>query len=243
MGHDASLGWLLCVAVNSSSIITSPLLSFFEETDPTYAYVLKGYAQLSLLRDIVEVGNRGVAIQRAASKSTSFDKVTVIPLLKDFASIRYEPHSSKPYHDQCAVFRPLFVGRIAPHKCQHELIDFVDAVRSIGRVPLELVLVGHFGDANRYKSYLDELVRRSGLGRYVKFTGRVTDQELFGWYRAANAYVSLSEHEGFGVPLVEAMALDLPVIAYASSGRPGHAGRRWHPDFRQGAGANCPNRY
>jgi len=45
----------------------------------------------------------------------------------------------------------------------------------------------------------------------------VTDEELFGWYRAANAYVSLSEHEGFGVPLIEAMAFDLPVIAYASS--------------------------
>src|SRR5207244_1443386 len=44
--------------------------------------------------------------------------------------------------------------------------------------------------------------------------------ELFGWYRAANAYVSLSEHEGFGVPLVEAMAFDVPVIAYASSAVP-----------------------
>jgi len=218
MGHDAfpRLAALRCRKFLIYHNITPP--EFFEETDPTYAYVLKGYAQLSLLRDIVE---SAIAVSPYNARHLSqrgFDKVTVIPLLKDFASIRYEPHSSKSYHDQCAVFRPLFVGRIAPHKCQHELIDFVDAVRSIGRVPLELVLVGHFGDANRYKSYLDELVRRSGLGRYVKFTGRVTDQELFGWYRAANAYVSLSEHEGFGVPLVEAMALDLPVIAYASSG-------------------------
>src|SRR5207244_3842241 len=47
--------------------------------------------------------------------------------------------------------------------------------------------------------------------------GRVPDDQLFGLYRAANAYVSLSEHEGFGVPLIEAMAFDLPVVAYASS--------------------------
>src|SRR6202011_4720943 len=101
--------------------------------------------------------------------------------------------------------------------CQHELIEFVDKVRSIGRVPLGLVLVGYFDPASGYEAHLDELVLRSGLDRQVKIPGQVTDEELFGWYRAANAYVSLSEHEGFGVPLVEAMAFDLPVVAYSSS--------------------------
>src|SRR5262249_21387594 len=62
--------------------------------------------------------------------------------------------------------------------------------------------------------------RRAGLGGRVNIIGRVTDEELFGWYRAASAYVSLSEHEGFGAPLIEAMALDLPVVAYASSAVP-----------------------
>src|SRR6202011_5891234 len=104
--------------------------------------------------------------------------------------------------------------------CQHELIEFVDKVRSIGRVPLGLVLVGYFDPASGYEAHLDELVLRSGLDRQVKIPGQVTDEELFGWYRAANAYVSLSEHEGFGVPLIEAMAFDLPVIAYGSSGVP-----------------------
>src|SRR5215472_1656888 len=123
----------------------------------------------------------------------------------------------QPYYDEGAVFRLLFVGRIVPHKCQHELIAFVDQVRSVGRVPLELVLIGHSDAANRYRLQLDEQVRRTGLGGRVNIIGRVTDEELFGWYRAASVYVSLSEHEGFGMPLVEAMAFDLPVIAYASA--------------------------
>jgi glycosyltransferase involved in cell wall biosynthesis len=118
------------------------------------------------------------------------------------------------------MVRLLFVGRIVRHKCQHELIDFIDKVRSVGRVPLELALIGHFDNREDYKSELDELVRRSALERNVNFIGQVADAELFGWYRAASAYVSLSEHEGFGVPLVESMAFDLPVIAYPSSAVP-----------------------
>ena len=217
MGHDAfpRLADLRCRKVLVYHNITPP--QFFDEDDPFHSYAIKGYAQLSLLRDIVE---SAIAVSPFNARQLSrrgFDEVTVIPLLKDFAAIRDAPHSKTPYYDEAAVFRLLFVGRLVPHKCQHELIDFVDQVRSLGRIPLELVLVGHFGAANRYKLQLDELVRRSGLDRQVKFIGRATDEELFGWYRAGSAYVSLSEHEGFGVPLVEAMAFDLPVVAYASS--------------------------
>jgi glycosyltransferase involved in cell wall biosynthesis len=217
MGHDVlpRLTELRCRKVLVYHNITPP--QFFEEDDPFHAYAIKGYAQLSLFRDIVE---SAIAVSSFNARELSyrgFDKVTVIPLLKDFAAIRDAPHSKTPYYDETAVFRLLFVGRLVPHKCQNELIDFVDQIRSLKRVPLELVLVGHFDAANRYKLQLDQLVRRSGLDRQVKFTGRVTDEELFGWYRASSAYVSLSEHEGFGVPLVEAMALDLPVVAYASS--------------------------
>jgi glycosyltransferase involved in cell wall biosynthesis len=218
MGHDAfsRLADLQCRKFLVYHNITPP--RFFEEHDPYHAYALKGYLQLSLFRDIVESAIAVSSFNGRQLSQRGFDNITVIPLLKDFAAIRDAPHSRAPYHDQSAVFRLLFVGRIVPHKCQHELIEFVDRVRSIGRVPLGLVLVGYFDPASGYEAHLDELVLRSGLDRQVKITGQVTDEELFGWYRAANAYVSLSEHEGFGVPLIEAMAFDLPVIAYASSG-------------------------
>ena len=58
------------------------------------------------------------------------------------------------------------------------------------------------------------------------FPGAVPDAELAAYYRNAHAYVSLSEHEGFCVPLVEAMAMDVPVLAYARGGGAGDAGRR-----------------
>ena len=52
------------------------------------------------------------------------------------------------------------------------------------------------------------------------FTGPVPDVELAAYYRNAHAYVSLSEHEGFGVPLIEAMAMDVPVLAYGAAAVP-----------------------
>lgn len=220
MGHDvfSRLADLRCRKVLVYHNITPP--QFFEEDDPFHSYAIKGYAQLSLFRDIVESAIAMSPFNARQLHRRGFDKVTVIPLLKEFAAIRDAPHSKAPYYDEAAVFRLLFVGRFVPHKCQRELIDFVDQVRSLGHIPLELVLVGHFDAANRYKLQLDERVRRSGLDRQVNIIGRVTDEELFGWYRAASAYLSLSEHEGFGVPLVEAMAFDLPVVAYACSAVP-----------------------
>jgi glycosyltransferase involved in cell wall biosynthesis len=220
MGHDifSRLAGLRCRKVLVYHNITPP--QFFEEDDPFYSYAIKGYAQLSLFRDIAESAITVSPFNARQLRRRGFDKVAVIPVLKDFAAIRDAPHAKAPYYDEEAAFRLLFVGRIVPHKCQHELINFVDQARSLGRVPLELVLAGQFDARDRYKLRLDAQVRKSGLGRRVNIVGRVTDEELFGWYRAASAYVSLSEHEGFGVPLIEAMAFDLPVVAYASSSVP-----------------------
>src|SRR6516165_2381835 len=220
MGHDifSRLAELRCRKILVYHNITPP--HFFEQDDPFHSYAIKGYAQLSLFHDIVESAIAVSPFNARQLTRRGFDNVSVIPLLKDFAGIRDAPHAKAPYYDEGAVFRLLFVGRIVPHKCQHELIDFVDQVRSVGRVPLELVLIGHSDTENCYRLQLGELVRRAGLGRRVNIIGRVTDEELFGWYRAASAYVSLSEHEGFGAPLIEAMAFDLPVIAFASSAVP-----------------------
>jgi glycosyltransferase involved in cell wall biosynthesis len=67
--------------------------------------------------------------------------------------------------------------------------------------------------------------------RFV-FTGPVPDVELAAYYRAASVYVSLSEHEGFCAPLVEAMAMDVPVLAYGAAAVPdtlGGAGVQFAP--------------
>ena len=68
------------------------------------------------------------------------------------------------------------------------------------------------------------------------FPGAVPDRDLATYYRNAHAYVSLSEHEGFCVPLVEAMAMDVPVLAYAGGGGAGNTGRRGRVVRAEGSG-------
>jgi glycosyltransferase involved in cell wall biosynthesis len=80
------------------------------------------------------------------------------------------------------------------------------------------------GDDTRLPVYRDALGRLVGELRLddtaVRFLGRVSQQELVDCYRGAAAYVSMSEHEGFCVPLVEAMASDLPILAYPATAVP-----------------------
>jgi glycosyltransferase involved in cell wall biosynthesis len=215
MGHDAlaQLAALRCRKFLIYHNITPP--EYLEGAAQDYA--IKGYAQISELRDIVERAIADSPFNARQLEKRGFADVAVIPLLKDFPEIRNSGHAKWPYYDDAATFRVLFVGRIVAHKCQHELIEFVDRVRMIGGVRLGLVLAGHWDHGAAYKSRLDAMIRHAGLEATVTIAGRVPDEQLFGLYRAADAYVSLSEHEGFGVPLIEAMAFDLPVVAYASS--------------------------
>src|SRR5262249_55188734 len=95
------------------------------------------------------------------------------------------------------------------------------------------IFVGRVDAVPRYYSTVRALMAeyRFLSDRFV-FTGAISDQELATYYRHAAVYVSLSEHEGFCVPLVEAMAADVPVLAYAAAAVPdtlGGAGVQFAP--------------
>ncbi len=113
----------------------------------------------------------------------------------------------------------LFVGRLVANKCQHDLIEAFAAYRSMyGNC--RLILVGGFIEEESYYQHLVELVRQHGLEGDVLFAGKVPDSTLHACYRCTHLYWSMSEHEGFGVPLIEAMWFDVPVLAYKSSAVP-----------------------
>ncbi|WP_420638536.1 glycosyltransferase family 4 protein [Candidatus Poriferisocius sp.] len=106
----------------------------------------------------------------------------------------------------------LFVGRLAPNKCQHDLVAAF-AVLSRWRPRARLVLVGDASPV-QYRHSLKSLADRLGVADRVVLAGKVSDKDLLRWYRLADVFACASEHEGFGVPLVEAMANGLPVVAY-----------------------------
>ncbi|MBX5484240.1 MAG: glycosyltransferase [Myxococcaceae bacterium] len=108
------------------------------------------------------------------------------------------------------------VSRIAPHKRFEDLLALHE--ESLRLNPdARLIVVGGYDSGSRYWKSLRR--RMKGL-RGITFTGRVSHAELVAAYRAGSVFVSMSEHEGFGVPLLEAMACDLPVLAFAAAAVP-----------------------
>jgi glycosyltransferase involved in cell wall biosynthesis len=106
----------------------------------------------------------------------------------------------------------LFVGRIAPHKSIHKIIEaFEFYVRNIN-ANAKLTLVGK-SDVPLYGNKIKDLIRDRGLSDLVKIVENCPLEDLAGIYAKSSVFVSLSEHEGFGVPLVEAMASGLPILA------------------------------
>ncbi len=115
----------------------------------------------------------------------------------------------------------LFVGRMAPNKRIEDIIRLAEHYKRYVDAYYRFIFVGRTDGVPRYYNMLRAFIAELGWlqDRFV-FTGPVPDEELAAYYRASSVYISMSEHEGFCVPLVEAMAADLPILAYASTAVP-----------------------
>jgi len=127
----------------------------------------------------------------------------------------------------------LFVGRIVPNKKIEDHIKLAEHYKRYVDEQYRFVFVGKTDATPAYYMAIRALLERYRMpqGRFI-FTGPVPDDDLATYYRTASVYISLSEHEGFCVPLLEAMAADVPVLAYASTAVPdtlGGAGIQFAP--------------
>lgn len=141
-----------------------------------------------------------------------YPRVRTIPLLVDVDACMAKPWSEKVVADHADRFTVLFVGRLAPNKCQHDLLRMMQALLPRMEGASELLLVGG-SSSDTYEAQLRGEIASLGLQGYAHLMGKVDETTLYGLYRAADVFVCLSEHEGFGMPLIEAMLFDTPVIA------------------------------
>jgi glycosyltransferase involved in cell wall biosynthesis len=120
----------------------------------------------------------------------------------------------------------LMVGRIVPNKDFAALIDAFYVYHRRYNSGSRLLLVGREDPGLvAYTAELHEKVRHLHLDRSVLFVGGVSDSELKAYYLVSDIFVITSRHEGFCVPLVEAMSMKIPILAYASTAIPGTVGR------------------
>lgn len=110
----------------------------------------------------------------------------------------------------------LHVGRLAPNKCVEDIIKSFYFLVKYADATARLRLVGIDTDTELYSFTLRELASHLGIADAVEFVGPLSDSEVRAMYEASDVYVCMSEHEGFCLPLVEAMHFGLPVVAYAA---------------------------
>ena len=110
----------------------------------------------------------------------------------------------------------LFVGRLSPHKAQHDLIKALACYRLCFDPKARLHLVGTSLGVD-YPRALERFAARLGISDAVRMPGTVSGPALEAYYRGVDLLVCASDHEGFCVPLVEAMHRGVPVVAYGSS--------------------------
>jgi len=171
---------------------------------------------------------------RAELEALGFDRTGVFPIAIDVERITQAPR--RPALEKVLSDGPLnflFVGRIVPNKKIEDHIRLAEMYKRYVDVNYRFIFVGRTDGVPRYYSMIRALIAEFQMpADRFWFTGPVPNEDLAAYYRTASVYISLSEHEGFCVPLLEAMAADVPVLAYGSTAVPdtlGGAGMCFHP--------------
>ena len=171
---------------------------------------------------------------RCELTALGFTNTAVFPIAVDPDRIRQAP--PRPALEQVlsdGLTNFLFVGRVVPNKKIEDHIRLAEHYKRYVDTDYRFIFVGKTDGVPRYYNTVRGLIEEYQMpsDRFV-FTGSVPDEDLATYYRTASVYISLSEHEGFCVPLLEAMAADVPVLAYASTAVPdtlGGAGVQFAP--------------
>ncbi|MHB8594182.1 MAG: glycosyltransferase family 4 protein, partial [Acidimicrobiales bacterium] len=216
--HSTLADWLIGrreqVALNYHNI-TPP--RFFHDWDHGIALaMLAGEVQLAQIARLTSLGICDSAYNAADLGRRGFTSTIVVPILLDLEDFDDEPDPAAvarlEHRRQSGGSSWLFVGAVAPHKAQHELVQALAVYRKVFDPGARLTVVGR-PVSPTYADALHRYVGALGLEDAVDITGAVTHQELVAHYRDADVFVSLSRHEGFCVPLLEAMHHGLPVVA------------------------------
>ncbi len=182
----------------------------------------EGRRELATLVGRVDVALGVSEFNRRELEAMGFDDTGVLPLAVNTARLtnaRRLPALERLLDDGLANI--LFVGRLAPNKKIEDHIRLAEVYKRYVDAHYRFIFVGRTNAVPRYYAAIRALVNEYRmLPERFWFTGPVTDDELAAYYRHAHAYVSLSEHEGFCAPLVEAMAMDVPILAYAAAAVP-----------------------
>lgn len=144
--------------------------------------------------------------------SHGYRRLATLPILVDLDELASRTWDQPTVERLRSALNIVFVGRISENKRQHELIEVFDEFLHFTNQPARLVLAGGITSEPYYRRLQQMVVERGDDGR-VLWLGKVDDAVVQSLYRVADIFLCLSEHEGFCMPVIEAMMHDVPVVA------------------------------
>ncbi len=132
--------------------------------------------------------------------------------------IQFEDYAKEPDKDVVKNFSDgrtniIFTGRVAPNKKQEDVIEAFAHYKKYYDPTARLIIVGGYTGMEEYYNKLQELIARLNVEDVI-FTNHIPFNQILAYYHVADLFLCMSEHEGFCVPLVEAMYFDVPIVAY-----------------------------
>lgn len=176
-----------------------------------------GLDGVAFLKDKVDYCLVASAFSQSDLKRMGYQcKMDILPIM-----IRFDDYSALPDAQVLQQLRDgheniLFVGRICPNKKQEDIIAAYALYKRYYNSNARLILAGSYHGMEDYYQCLKAYVEENAI-QDVVFTGHIRFEELLAYYTSADSFVCMSEHEGFCVPLVEAMYFGIPIIAYDST--------------------------
>lgn len=151
-----------------------------------------------------------------------FSSYSTLPILRDYSRLKKLAEAGRVLSSDKNNI--VFVGRFAPNKAQHDIVRVFSLYQKNFDRRGRLVLVGsHSGEyKNEVMAYAEALglkvtTQLDDSSADVVAPGSITDSDLARVYRDAQAFLCLSDHEGFCVPILEAMSFGVPVVAHKST--------------------------
>ena len=194
----------------------TPAEYFYNYDDVLYDLCSRGRKELASLSRYIEIGLGDSTFNCLELEKLGFKCTSTLPILINFKKYEVFDEELDSKLKQDGNKKIIFVGRIAPNKKQEDVIKTFYLYYKYINESSTLYLIGR-KEITPYVEQLKELVETLGLSENVVFTGVLSDKGLNTYYRNADVFLCMSEHEGFCVPLVESMHFNLPIIAYNSS--------------------------
>jgi len=185
----------------------------------TAAHLRRGRSQAAALAGVADVNMADSRFNAQELEAMGYRDVRVLPIVLDIDQITrdIDPATAGIYND--GLRNILFVGRCTPNKKIEDLIRVFAFYQKTIEPRSRFIHVGSAAGAERYQALLSSMIRDLHLQNFI-FAGSVPQPVLNACYRHADAFLCMSEHEGFCIPLLESMLHGVPVVAHASAAIP-----------------------